>query len=57
MCSEVQSITEYTIGSPIEINELGLKIWCTRAKRRVYTEFASSRDEDLNKTHPVITKK
>jgi len=57
MCSEVQSIAEHTIFSAIEINNLGIEIRCAREKRRVNTGFSSSRDENLNKKHPVITKK
>jgi len=56
MCSEVQSITEHTIFSAIEINNFETDILCTRDKRRVKTGFASSRDRNLNKEHFVITK-
>jgi len=57
MCSEVQSIAEHTICSAIEINNLGRKIWCTRDKRRVYTRFPNSGDENQNQEYPVIASK
>jgi len=54
MCSEVQSIAQHTICSALEINNLEIKIRCTRDNIG-YTP--DSGDEDLNRKCPVITRK
>jgi len=54
VCPEVQSITEYTIGSLIKINNLGRKTRCTRDKRRVYTGFSRREFGQIRASHDYL---